>query len=725
MRTLVDQTFAEAQRWFEALTQLDPNGRLPRRDDVVMLRGGDLPDVEMRDWRLNPERPALIVGTQDMLVSRALMRGYGMRRTSWPIDFALLNNDAQWIFDEVQLMGAALPTSAQLDAFRREAGCTSRSLWMSATLDPAWLATVDRPGPFTVWRVPNDFPADHNDPRIARLTGAPKPLTRAAVALTEPKRLAAYAVALAGDVLNALPGNGFALVVVNTVARAQALFRALLAAGVSQDDAVLIHSRFRARDREHHMRRLIEGRPRVVVATQAIEAGVDISAAALWTELAPWDALVQRFGRVNRRGEVVGGSRVCWIDLGPDDALAAPYEPAALAAAREKLTALDDVRSDALTGVGEKPAGLRVIRRKDFIDLFDTDPDLTGFDVDIAPYVRDTEDTDAQVCWRDLTSGPAGQPEPRSDELCAVPIGRGAHWIKKVRGRHDVFRADPQADDGWSRLTDAPWPGMTLMVDAAAGGYSSTLGFDPSSTEPVSVLGGGGAPPETLDADPRSAIGKALTIAEHTGHVVAELEALLAVVGVGEAAASVREAARWHDAGKAHPVFQATMEKGINPDRTRPSGLLAKTHRQARHDRPGFRHEVASLLAFLASRGWSREADLAAYLIAAHHGKVRLSLRAWPSERARLPDGKAPCRFARGVWEGDQLPAVDLGGGVDAAPTGLTLSIMELGRDPTTGASWTERTRALLAEHGPFRLAFLEALLVAADRRASARERGE
>lgn len=47
------------------------------------------------------------------------------------------------------------------------------------------------------------------------------------------------------------------------------------------------------------MRTLVE-QTREVVATQAVEAGVDVSARVLITELAPWSSLVQRFGRCNR-----------------------------------------------------------------------------------------------------------------------------------------------------------------------------------------------------------------------------------------------------------------------------------------------------------------------------------------------------------------------------------------------------------------------------------------
>ena len=38
------------------------------------------------------------------------------------------------------------------------------------------------------------------------------------------------------------------------------------------------------------------GVDRIIVATQVVEAGVDISATTLVTELSPWSSLVQRFG---------------------------------------------------------------------------------------------------------------------------------------------------------------------------------------------------------------------------------------------------------------------------------------------------------------------------------------------------------------------------------------------------------------------------------------------
>ena len=104
------------------------------------------------------------------------------------------------------------------------------------------------------------------------------------------------------------------------------------------------------------------------------------------------------------------------------------------------------------------------------------------------------------------------------------------------------------------------------------------------------------------------------------------------------------------------------------------------------------------------------------------HGKVRMNLRALPREKAPSNTGVGGTRFARGVWEGDQLGSVDVGGKERWDGGALTLSVMELGWDEDTHESWTERTRELLSRFGPFRLAWMEALVRVADWRASAKE---
>ena len=71
--------------------------------------GGDAND----DWLLKPDSDCITIGTQDMLLSRALNRGYAMSRFRWPVAFGLLNSDVLWVFDEVQLMGVGLATSCK------------------------------------------------------------------------------------------------------------------------------------------------------------------------------------------------------------------------------------------------------------------------------------------------------------------------------------------------------------------------------------------------------------------------------------------------------------------------------------------------------------------------------------------------------------------------------------------------------------------------------------
>ena len=776
MRALVEQTVDAVRVWFTRLAAEAPTGAagLPGPEDVHVLMGG----VEAGNWVAKPERPAVLVGTQDMLLSRALMRGYAASRANWPMEFALLHDDTQWVFDEVQLMGAGRATSAQLEAFRqrqaarthRPNGRPARSLWISATLDPAWLETVDHvePPPRSVVRVAPEAAADS---RLAHLAKARKVLRRSDIVPVSSKSddLKRYVAELAKSILATHRAGRMTLAIVNRVARAQGLAQALHAKiegwprnRESPPPALaLVHSRFRPADRKREMNKVVDSESKdiIVVATQAIEAGIDISAAVLFTELAPWPSLVQRFGRANRYAELDGGADIHWIDLlaevneeKAENELARPYTAEELRAARKRLANLTDAAPANLPPPGDTEPPPRVIRRKDLDDLFDTDPDLTGFDVDVSPYVRDADDTDIRIFWRDLHDGSGVvqvPPRPHADELCAAPIGRARDWLKKKkmrrsRGDNLVFVRDPQwrsaegaagkAPPGWRPFRDDPWPGMTLLVDTEAGGYDESIGFtgnpkdlpapvDGSPDLPSAAASSSDTDEEGHDEDPRSMIGVPVPLTNHLDHVAREAVALCRALDVdAEARESIVRAARWHDLGKAHEVFQDTMRRGLPESDTGAGGLLAKTvATHLRHGRAFFRHELASALAFLHHERWSRDADLVAYLIAAHHGKVRMNLRALPRERA--PTGeRAGSRFARGVWEGDELPSVDLGSGERWAGGPLTLSIMELGRDEATRESWTERTRDLLERFGPFRLAWMETIVRIADWRASAKE---
>jgi CRISPR-associated endonuclease/helicase Cas3 len=248
------------------------------------------------------------------------------------------------------------------------------------------------------------------------------------------------------------------------------------------------------------------------------------------------------------------------------------------------------------------------------------------------------------------------------------------------------------------------------MLRSDDGGYEVDKGWTGEKGRTDPVVHSDGIPEDDNDSD-RLVFGREWqTIAEHTDRVVAEVDRLIAGIGLEESVRTeLLTAARWHDVGKAHPVFQGALPKP-SPDDSKLWGKSkgGKLNYKGRH----FRHELASAIAMLLNS----QSDLAAYLAASHHGKVRLSIRSLPNEK--MPEDDS-IRFARGLWDGDPLPAADLGNGVVMPPTAMSLSYMELGDDDVTGPSWLARVLSLRDKHGPFALAFLEAVIRIADWRAS------
>ncbi len=118
-----------------------------------------------------------------------------------------------------------------------------------------------------------------------------------------------------------------------------------------------------------------------------------------------------------------GGAEIFWIDL-PNEA-APPYDENDLREAREKLAGLSACGPADLAEIHPSaPERGQVVRKRDLLDLFDTDPDLSGFDVDVSVYVRDTQDTDVRLFWRSVEDGaapPSDAPDPQRDELCPAP----------------------------------------------------------------------------------------------------------------------------------------------------------------------------------------------------------------------------------------------------------------------------------------------------------------
>lgn len=278
----------------------------------------------------------------------------------------------------------------------------------------------------------------------------------------------------------------------------------------------------------------------------------------------------------------------------------------------------------------------------------------------------------------------------------------------------------------WVKVSpESIYPGLVLMLRASDGCYDEEMGWTGKAKGPVPVKQEQSIPNEGNSDDPDVSTGSWVTLIEHTNQVFDELNKILTKLDRVSHVDELLTAARWHDAGKAHPVFQRAMLG--DPPEADDSNIWAKTKRpfhEVRYERRGFRHELASAIAILQNQSILKikkpdiDPDLVAYLAAAHHGKVRLSIRSMPNEKR--PDKGSNSRFARGVWDGDQLPETDLGGSETIPETEIRLNYMEIGEDPETGRSWLDRMLRLRDTLGPFRLAFLEALLRMADWRASA-----
>ncbi|MGH9052160.1 MAG: type I-G CRISPR-associated helicase/endonuclease Cas3g [Acidimicrobiia bacterium] len=721
MRVLVEQVLGFVEEW---LDRLGLDGQV----GVHRVMGGE--GRLGADWRRKPEQDAVFVGTLDMVTSRQLNRGYGEGRFVWPIDFGLFNNGCQFVYDEVQLMGPALPTSRQLHGLRRRLGTAmeSSATWMSATIDLDQLRTVDAP---EIEAVVGLEDADRKGSLAQRLE-APKVIRRVPI-----PDGTSYVHKLCNALLAHHAPGTLSLAIFNTVERARDVFLRLRAESADVE-TILLHSRFRPPDRRRQVDAALApvdgaGPGRIVVSTQVVEAGVDVSARLMFTEAAPWPSIVQRSGRCNRDG-AAEDAVLLWA-APPSDA---PYEEGDVAAATAELSRLEGAAITADTIGRRHVEGTRavyaVLRRKDLLELFDTLPDLTGTDIDVAQFIREGDDLDVEVAWRTMGStGPTRQePAPGAQERCPVPIGELRRSLKKRKGR-TAWRFDHLAERWVAASASDLRPGSVLLLAADAGGYSPETGWDPGERGPVPELE---KPVVLLEEtaqgvgdDPLTFAGRWVALSQHLADVEAEVRRILDDLDSGGLTPQQRETAalagRYHDLGKVHPSFQEMLLKTVDDEserarlETQAPWAKSARGRGPRNKRPYFRHELASTLALLdhsaAVLTKVPEPDLLLYLVAAHHGRVRLAFRPLPEE---VPvDGRAR---ALGIDDGEVLPSVALPD-QHLPSSRLDLSVMSMG-DTDKGPSWTARMLALRdrPDLGPFRLGWLEALVRVADWIASA-----
>ena len=131
----------------------------------------------------------------------------------------------------------------------------------------------------------------------------------------QPIRLGEDCTAIARHAVTQIKDGGCLCVLVNTVKKAQDIYRALLEIKDGDTETLLFHARFPMGRRDEIektcLRKFGKGndsqRPMkaILVATQVVEQSLDLDFDGMLTELAPIDLLLQRAGRVHRhRGRI-------------------------------------------------------------------------------------------------------------------------------------------------------------------------------------------------------------------------------------------------------------------------------------------------------------------------------------------------------------------------------------------------------------------------------------
>lgn len=318
-RAVVDQATTVAlslQRFVEARPEVKTKLAVPDGLPISTIRGQF---VDNRKWLEHPASPAIIVGTVDMVGSRLLFEGYGVSRKMRPYHAGLLGADTLVVLDEAHLVPPfekLLEQVAEPDGYLRPVDVESRAIVPGLKL--LSLSATGR----------SDQPAfGLSDADLKPGTVTHKRLTAAKFlrfdTLCDDEGLADALARNAWD-LSASGTNALKIIVFSDkpeiAVKTQRLIESKAKGDIKQgiapvqiDTQLLVGGR-RVHEREttaewletHSFVAGAKARPQhptFVFATSAGEVGIDLDADHLVGDLVTWERMVQRLGRVNRRGD--------------------------------------------------------------------------------------------------------------------------------------------------------------------------------------------------------------------------------------------------------------------------------------------------------------------------------------------------------------------------------------------------------------------------------------
>ena len=671
---------------------------------VYTLMGGSIQD----EFVEHPEQPAIIITTLDQLVSRQLLRPYSASVKSSLMHFAATQDDAAIVLDEAQLMGEALGTSIVLhEMMLKQPAFGFRELTLcSATNDISMVDTTNyKFSEVTLTR------ADFKHPVAAAKVCNEKSLS------VYPKRSDAEICDLA---LSRHKEGGLTLIIANTVKRSQAIYQQL-----DYEKKLLVHSRFRKADRSK-LEKQVPTFKGIIVATSCIEAGVDISADVLITELCPWSSLVQRAGRCARVANSKGEVHVI------ESNSAVPYKADELDATASRLSNIEDMSIQTIMRVApvqnpnNKPNQIDLSFIKRLFDPRNEEP--------ISRYVRVVNNPTIGICWRYPRHLRKDMPKIDPLELCPCYPNQALEIIKK---RKDVWVLDEEATQAqrpfkpvwrkfdWSK--DKLEAGMEFVVGTAAKNYSTKLGL---------ILGCRDRVKEVKEKTPPrqgrnfgygdDSKNKSLGLVAHLSDTANFCKRIGKDIQLhyAEFDEALKLSGYLHDWGKASHVFQTSLMDyelgGVlqrDPERPLAKGDAYLKHETGAYIRRGWRHEVASALAMLEM---GCKDALLTVAVMAHHGQVVSHLRA-------LRDGIDDEQSITGIQEGDTIPAIKGKWKRDIqkpewidAPEGYAFPEVELKNPNEYVKQYRDLFDEAWIEYGPLVIATFGSLLRVADHRASA-----
>lgn len=316
-RVIVNEAYERANKIQSALTKanigilkrvLDRLVQLGGQDsplDVYQLRGGAYRD---ETWVRSPLQPTVITSTVDQTGSRLLFRGYGIRPETWPIHAGLIANDTIIFLDEAHCSKTFASTLEAVEAYR----------------DRRWAPEfIERPFGFVEMTatpgrsVPEKerFGIDHEDRenqvfrkrlRAVKQVRIPEPVK---CRKEETGKFVKALIDQANELAQKCGGKRIAILV-NRVITAKAVHAELRK---HDKPAYLVTGRMRPLDRDKQAKELEplksgknrspQEELRFVVSTQCLEVGADFDFDVLVSECASIDALLQRFGRLDRTGD--------------------------------------------------------------------------------------------------------------------------------------------------------------------------------------------------------------------------------------------------------------------------------------------------------------------------------------------------------------------------------------------------------------------------------------